>query len=907
MFEYFKKRITAQIALIMVLISLCPLAFVLWFLNDNKSDEIYENHFNNLQILYKKTVEQVENQITLHQQFVQSIAKNPGFLKEYENVQNGNTLSHSFENYLDAVIKQQSYYDVLILDTTGKIVYTLKKENDLNQNVRSRSLRQTSLAFAFNEVIKTQKSTISTLRYYFASNQQAAFVAVPIFKDEQLEGVLAVQINKEFLFELINSHEGFGKTGEIVAAELRDDGAIVATIELKHDKKAFENQRVLNKQSNDIAISYALKQKNGFGVVNDYRGKKVLAVWGFAPTVRWGVVVKSDEAELFESLKKSNEQILYLFVFVALLVALAIIYSSRSITKPILELVKAVQAFSASKQHAVSTIVSKNEIGLLNKEFQTMSLEIQEQFQKLQEQAVWLEEQAEILEEQTKKIEQHNKTLELEVAKRTQELKHRNEKVESLLNNSGQGFLLFSNNLLVENEYSQECKKIFKQDIAQQNIAQLLYANEKEQNSFLKALDVFFASSQTLQKESILSLLDGEIVLFNRYIKLEFKMINAQTIMLILTNITKQRELEKRISNERNILTFITMVLKDKTHFFEYMDEFDVLLDFIEEKIAQQETLSLTNASKLYRKIHTYKGMFLQYSLPKLPMALHDIETKLWEKIVHNQEKQSHIALDLKELDALKNAKEEDLNYLKNALGENFLNSKHDISISKNYLETLETFALNIQKLIDIKSIDNTTKQGFEILNTLRYCSLKSLLATYPNLCLQIAASLEKEIEPFEIQGDDILIDPKKYSDFTKVLVHIFRNALDHGIESYETRLESQKSEIAEISCVIKDNTDSFEVCISDDGCGIDIESIKQKALQKQLFNEDELQGMSKDEILSIIFHDGFTTKQSVTTLSGRGVGLAAIKEEVDKLRGKIVIESIVGEGTKFIFIIPKI
>lgn len=907
MFEYFKKRVTAQIALIMVLISLCPLAFVLWFLNDNKSDEIYENHFNNLQILYKKTVEQVENQITLQQQFVQSIAKSPGFLKEYESVQNGNTLSHSFENYLDSIIKQQSYYDVLILDTTGKIVYTLKKESDLNQNVRSRSLRQTSLAFAFNEVMDTKKSVISTLRYYFSSNQQASFIAAPIMENDQIQGVLAVQINKEFLFDLINSHEGFGKTGEIVAAEIRNDGAIVATIELKHDKAAFENQRVLNKQSNDIAISYALKEKNGFGVVKDYRNEEVLAIWGYIPTLRWGVVVKSDESELFESLKKSNQQILYLFIFVALLVALAIIYSSRSITKPILELVKAVQNFSSSKQKMVLSISSKNEIGLLNNEFQKMSLEIQEQFQKLQEQAVWLEEQAEILEEQTAKIEQHNKTLELEVAKRTQELKHRNEKVESLLNNSGQGFLLFSNDLMVQNEYSQECKKIFKQDIAQQSIAELLYINDKERTTFKKALNVFFDSSETLQKEAILSLLDCEIMLFNRYIKLEFKMINAQTIMLILTNITKQRELEKRINNERNILTFITMVLKDKTHFFEYLAEFEVVLQSIEEKIIQQEVLSFENASKLYRKIHTYKGVFLQYSLPKIPQKLHEIETQLWEKIVQSQEKQSDICLNKEMITSLKDAKNEDLNALKAALGESFLNSKDDVCISKKYLQTLQTFALNLQKLIDIQTVDQTTKQGFEILNKLRYCSLKSLLATYPNFCLQTATALEKEIEPFEIQGDDVLIDPKIYSEFTKVLVHIFRNAIDHGIENYEERLESQKSEVAEIMCKIKEHKDFFELIICDDGKGIDIETIKQKAIQLKLYTQVELSKMSKNDIFSLLFHDGFTTKQSVTELSGRGIGLAAIKEEVDKLHGKIVVESIVGEGTKFIFIIPKI
>jgi two-component system chemotaxis sensor kinase CheA len=907
MLEYFKKRITAQIALIMVLISLCPLAFVLWFLNDNKSDEIYENHFNNLKILYNKTVQQVQNETQLHQQLIQSIAYTPQFLKEFQNVQNGNTLSQDFENYLQYITQQQSYYDVLLLNSEGKIVYTLKKQSDLNQNVRSRSLRQTSLAFAFNEVMQTQKSVISTLRYYFSSNQQAAFIAVPIFNDKKLIGVLAIQINKEFLFNLINSHEGFGKTGEIVAAELRDDGAIIATIELKHDKKAFENQRVLNKQSNNIAISYALKQENGFGITSDYRNEKVLAVWGYLPSLRWGVVVKSDEAELFESLKKSNEQILYLFAIVALLVVFAIIYSSRSISKPILQLVRAVQGFSTSKQPMAFNIESSNEIGLLNKEFQTMSLEIQEQFQKLQEQAVWLEEQAHELEEQSLKIEAHNKTLELEVAKRTQELKHRNQKVESLLHNSGQGFLLFSHNLLVENEYSNECKKIFKQDIAQHHIAQLLYESEKERKGFLKALDVFFNAKQDLQRESVLSLLDSEIKLFNRYIKLEFKMIDAHTIMLILTNISKQRELEKRIENERNILTFITMVLKDKVHFFEYIDEFDIALNAIMQKIEQHEPFSLPFTSKLYRKIHTYKGVFLQYSLPQLPLCLHALETKLWDKMVQHQENQSAITLNKEDIKLLIKAKQQDINHLKQALGEQFLEGKNDIYISKNYLEALELFALNIQKLIDMKSVDNTTKQGFQIINSLRYCSFKSLLATYANLCLQIAASLEKEIEPFEIQGDDVLVDPRKYSYFTKVLVHVFRNAIDHGIESYEERLESHKSEVAQISCMIKDDVEHFQIIISDDGRGIDTHMIQQKALEKSLYTQKELEMMSNDEIFSIIFQEGFTTKKELTTLSGRGVGLAAIKEEVDKLRGKIEIESIVGEGTKFIFTVPKI
>ncbi len=161
---------------------------------------------------------------------------------------------------------------------------------------------------------------------------------------------------------------------------------------------------------------------------------------------------------------------------------------------------------------------------------------------------------------------------------------------------------------------------------------------------------------------------------------------------------------------------------------------------------------------------------------------------------------------------------------------------------------------------------------------------------------MQLSHRLDKPIYEFDIIGDEDIFLPKELKNFMNSLGHVFRNAISHGIEDEEIRVDLNKSERGAISCSFSKERDELKIIISDDGSGIDVDKIKEKAGNKN---------MSDKEAYSFIFKDNFSTNDEVSEVSGRGVGLSAVKNELDLLNGNIEIYSELNIGTRFIFTIP--
>ena len=136
-------------------------------------------------------------------------------------------------------------------------------------------------------------------------------------------------------------------------------------------------------------------------------------------------------------------------------------------------------------------------------------------------------------------------------------------------------------------------------------------------------------------------------------------------------------------------------------------------------------------------------------------------------------------------------------------------------------------------------------------------------------------------------------------------LIHLFNNCVDHGIEEMESRMENEKSEIATITCEFLQKDNFLDIKISDDGAGIDIEKLTQSAIKNSIKSEDEVKSMSEEEKLFLVFADSLTTKDVVSTTSGRGVGMSVIYDEVKKLSGNVEIKNSLGRGVEFIFTLP--
>lgn len=177
-------------------------------------------------------------------------------------------------------------------------------------------------------------------------------------------------------------------------------------------------------------------------------------------------------------------------------------------------------------------------------------------------------------------------------------------------------------------------------------------------------------------------------------------------------------------------------------------------------------------------------------------------------------------------------------------------------------------------------------------------------LESLPVLIRQTSAELNKDVN-LTTSGMDTLIDKSMGQDIYDCLVHMVRNSMDHGIEDQFDRATIGKPPVGTIDLHIYEKNGIVYFQFSDDGRGLNRERIRQKAVQSGLVDEDVSYKLSDDQIFHFIFKAGFSTKEQVSKVSGRGVGMDVVQNVVDKYSGKIHIESIEGKGTKFLIELP--
>lgn len=172
-------------------------------------------------------------------------------------------------------------------------------------------------------------------------------------------------------------------------------------------------------------------------------------------------------------------------------------------------------------------------------------------------------------------------------------------------------------------------------------------------------------------------------------------------------------------------------------------------------------------------------------------------------------------------------------------------------------------------------------------------------------LVRDLARSLGKQVE-CRVQGADIELDRQMIDQLADPVIHLLRNALDHGIETAEIRLASGKPEQGLLKLQASQDGGWVVIEISDDGAGIDVDAIRNKALSKKLLASDVLDSLTEQEVMDLVFLPGFSTSTMITDLSGRGVGLDVVKRSViDNLQGVISLDSRSGEGTRFTLRLP--
>ena len=155
------------------------------------------------------------------------------------------------------------------------------------------------------------------------------------------------------------------------------------------------------------------------------------------------------------------------------------------------------------------------------------------------------------------------------------------------------------------------------------------------------------------------------------------------------------------------------------------------------------------------------------------------------------------------------------------------------------------------------------------------------------------------------VAGGEVLLDRRVLEGLKGPLVHLVRNALDHGLEIPEKRDAAGKHREGSIVIRVEQRGNLLFLEISDDGQGVDLDKIRAQALRRQMFSKEELSQMEEAPLRQLLFHSGFSTKEEVTSISGRGVGLDVVKSQIQAMKGTVEIQSNAGQGTRFIITLP--
>jgi two-component system, chemotaxis family, sensor kinase CheA len=185
-----------------------------------------------------------------------------------------------------------------------------------------------------------------------------------------------------------------------------------------------------------------------------------------------------------------------------------------------------------------------------------------------------------------------------------------------------------------------------------------------------------------------------------------------------------------------------------------------------------------------------------------------------------------------------------------------------------------------------------------------RMVPIDAVFRKFPRLVRDVARAHGKDVE-LAIRGQETELDKNMVENVNDPLVHLVRNALDHGIEMPETRVAAGKPRQGTIRLEARQEGDQIQVTVSDDGAGIDVERVSRKAVEKGIVSAEQVRGMSTQQILDFIFRPGFTTKETVSELSGRGVGMDVVKSNLKKLNGTIEIENHPGQGVTVLLRVP--
>ena len=233
-----------------------------------------------------------------------------------------------------------------------------------------------------------------------------------------------------------------------------------------------------------------------------------------------------------------------------------------------------------------------------------------------------------------------------------------------------------------------------------------------------------------------------------------------------------------------------------------------------------------------------------------------------------------------------------------------FMNLIGELVISKGRLTQIASDH-NLDDLTEtISNFDRLTNQLQDKIMNIRMIPMKHIFNRFPRMVRDLSKQSSKQID-FQMEGEGIELDRTVLDEIGDPLVHLLRNAIDHGVETPEEREKNGKSPSGTVQLIAERKRNHVLIKVTDDGKGIDPEKMKEAAVKKGLKTEQEVQSLTDQQALQLIFLPGLSSAKKITNISGRGVGMDVVKSTIEKLNGVVDVQSSMNKGSTFSLKLP--
>ena len=203
-----------------------------------------------------------------------------------------------------------------------------------------------------------------------------------------------------------------------------------------------------------------------------------------------------------------------------------------------------------------------------------------------------------------------------------------------------------------------------------------------------------------------------------------------------------------------------------------------------------------------------------------------------------------------------------------------------------------------------IEYLESVTTNLHESVMKVRMVPIESVVAKFPKMIRDLSKKLDKKIQLF-MTGEETELDRTVVDEIGDPLMHLLRNSADHGLESSEVRKQRGKPEVGTVRLNAYQDGNNVVIEVGDDGNGIDVESVKNKAISRGTITAEQAESMTDKDIIDLLFLPSFSTAKEVSDVSGRGVGLDVVKSKIESLSGEVEVKTKLGEGSTFIIRLP--